>query len=266
MPALGLCSSRILHLYNHIAICCPCSSTPPLTFRSSSVICFWNISGALVMPNSKRQKHYLLKGVTKVVNLLLVSSSGICQKPLVASRLEKIVASTSLEVMSSKVGRTYFLWMTALFSHSRLTHILFPFILVSGTIGAHHGVRSETSSIMPSSCILSNSCLTFVSMDTVRLRCTFEHYFYWFTYHQSQRARHNLSYLIYSFYELHLYCRTESEQNSNIGSFYHICIHHVHILLFFIHTYFCSHLTHTLQLATRTVQYDVYFAQWYFIL
>lgn len=108
MPALGPCSSRVLHVYDHIPICCPCSSTPPLTFRSSSVIRFWNISGALVMPNGKRQKHYLLKGVMKVVNLLLASSSGICQKPLVASRLEKTVASASLEVMSSKVGRTYF--------------------------------------------------------------------------------------------------------------------------------------------------------------
>lgn len=117
------------------------------------------------MPNGKRQKQYLLKGVIKVVNLLLASSSGICQKPLAASRLEKTVAPASLDVMSSKVGRTYFSRMTASFNHLRSTHILMsPLLLVTGAIEAHHGVGSETSSITPSSSILSSSCFTFVSI------------------------------------------------------------------------------------------------------
>ncbi len=42
------------------------------------------------MPNDRNSP--FLKGVVKVVNLLLASSNGICQKLLAAFRIEKTVA------------------------------------------------------------------------------------------------------------------------------------------------------------------------------
>lgn len=48
-------------------------------------ILFWKISGGLEIPNGRRQKQYLSKGVIKVVNFLLSQCRVICQNPLAAS-------------------------------------------------------------------------------------------------------------------------------------------------------------------------------------
>ena len=59
--------------------------TTPSMLVNSSVIHLWKCSGAEVMPNGRRLKQNLSKGVIKVVSRADSLASGICQKPELAS-------------------------------------------------------------------------------------------------------------------------------------------------------------------------------------
>ena len=62
-----------------------------------SDIRLWKCSGAAVMPNGRWWKQYLPKGVIKVVSNALFLSSGICQNPELASKLENTAPGNTVK-------------------------------------------------------------------------------------------------------------------------------------------------------------------------
>ena len=75
--------------------------------RSSRILCilFWNCSRADVIPNGKRRKHYLPKGVMKVVSYWDVGARGICQNPELASSFVNTFAPASRPSVWSTDGK-----------------------------------------------------------------------------------------------------------------------------------------------------------------
>lgn len=78
----------------------------------------------MLIPNGRRVKQYLPKGVMNVVKILLSSCSGICQKPEAASRDVKIVEPANLASVSSVVGSWYVSLLMFSFSFWSPTQIL----------------------------------------------------------------------------------------------------------------------------------------------
>ena len=91
-------------------------SQPSLLYNKS-LIRYWKLSGADVIPNASRLKQNLPHGVINVVSLALSGCRGICQSPLDVSSLEKYRVPASLGAISSKVGSTSLEFFTALFNH-----------------------------------------------------------------------------------------------------------------------------------------------------
>ena len=135
-------------------------SQPSLLYNKS-LIRYWKLSGADVIPNASRLKQNLPHGVINVVSLALSGCRGICQSPLDVSSLEKYRVPASLGAKSSKVGNTSLEFFTALFSLLRSTQIFsLPLLFCTKTMGAHHSVGSVTLSIIPVSSIrLSSSSI-----------------------------------------------------------------------------------------------------------
>ena len=133
----------------------------PSLFFNKSLIRYWKISGADVIPTESRLKQNLPNGVLNVANLALSGCRGICQCPLDVSSFEKYLAPASLGSISSKVGSTNLECFTALFSLVRSTQILnLPLLFCTDTMGAHHSVGSVTLSIIQVSSIrLSSSSI-----------------------------------------------------------------------------------------------------------
>ena len=69
----------------------------------------WKISGAELIPNGSLLKQKRPNGETKVVSNFDSSSKGICQNPLLASSLEKILLSPTLARFSSTEGTWVYL-------------------------------------------------------------------------------------------------------------------------------------------------------------
>ena len=106
-------------------------------------ICVWNSSGPKLIPMGMRQKQNLPTGVMNVVRGMLLMSSGTCQNPIVASRVENTVAPANLGAMSSRFGSMVRGGFTDLFNLLKSAQILtFPDFLTTGTIGAHQSVGS----------------------------------------------------------------------------------------------------------------------------
>ena len=93
--------------------------------RSSRTLCFlfWKCSGADVIPNGKRRKQYLPKGVMKVVSSWDVGARGICQNPDLASSFVNTFAPASRPSVWSADGNSCFSLMTLSLSFVRSTHI-----------------------------------------------------------------------------------------------------------------------------------------------
>ena len=114
-----------------------------------------------MIPNGSLLKQNLPNGVINVVNLALSGRRGICQNPLDVSSLEKHWAPASLGAITSKVGSTNIERFAAQFSLLKSTQILsFPYLLYSGTMGAHHSVGSVTLLMIPAFSIHLSSSLT----------------------------------------------------------------------------------------------------------
>jgi len=137
-------------------------ASQPSLFFNKSLIRYWKISGADVIPNASRLKRNLPNGVINVVSLALSGCRAIYQSPLDVSSLEKHRAPASLGAISFKVGSTNLESFTALFSLLRSTQILsLPLLFCTDTMGAHHSVGSVvTLSIIPVSSVrLSTSSI-----------------------------------------------------------------------------------------------------------
>ena len=76
----------------------------PSTHERTVIILFWKCSGVLEMPKGILLKQYLPNGVMKAVRSFDSLVSGICQNPLLASGLLKIVAPESCARVSSTFG------------------------------------------------------------------------------------------------------------------------------------------------------------------
>lgn len=125
--------TKMLSMYATIPSC-PCIN---------SDIYHWKTSGANVMPKGSLLKQYLPSSVIKLVRWALFCSRGICQKPLLASKLENTVLLASLGSTSSKVGKVNLSDLTFLLSLFKSIQILiFPFFFIIGTIGADKPVRT----------------------------------------------------------------------------------------------------------------------------
>ena len=106
------------------------------------------------MPNGSLLKQYLPTGVMTVVRSHEEGERGICQNPLLASSLEKILAPLSHANVSLTFGSgcTYFseYMPTLLFNGLRSTQMQTSlFFLGTTTIPAHQGVGCDTLEITP---------------------------------------------------------------------------------------------------------------------
>ena len=146
-------------------------ASQPSLFFNKSLIRYWKISGAHVIPNASRLKQNLPNGVINVVNLALSGCRGIWQSALHVSSLEKYRVPASLGAISSKVGSTSLECFTALFSLLRWTQILsLALLFCTNTMGAHHSCGSVTLSIIPvSSVCLSSSSIFGIKEKAVLL-------------------------------------------------------------------------------------------------
>ena len=93
-----------------------------------------------------------------VVNNLDLLASGICQNPLFASNLLKMVALVNWASVSSTLGSGWNSRSTPSFKGFKSTHICTsPEGLGTTTIPAHHGDGSSTGAMTPSDCIRRSS-------------------------------------------------------------------------------------------------------------
>ena len=129
----------------------------------------WNISGAEEIPNGRRLKQNLPKGVMNVVRSLLSFDRYICQNPLAASSFVNILLWASWAKLSSTIFMGWISLCTALFSIVKSTQILMrPEGFGPATMPEHHVVGAVTGAITPclimdliSSCTFgSNGCET----------------------------------------------------------------------------------------------------------
>jgi len=113
------------------------------------------------MPKGNLLKQKRPIGEMKVVDNRDSLDSGICQKPLHASRHVKYLACGNFARFSSTAGRIWRSLQTLLFKCVKSTQIRTAlFFLGTTTIGAHQSVSSVTGEIIPSFSIFFNSATT----------------------------------------------------------------------------------------------------------
>ena len=93
--------------------------------RSSSTLCIllWKCLGADVIPNGKRRKQHLPKGVMKIVSSQDDGARGICRYPELASRFVNTFTPVSRPSIWSTYGKSCFSLMTLSLNFVRFTHI-----------------------------------------------------------------------------------------------------------------------------------------------
>ena len=136
-------------------------TTPSVPSRIRDIL-FWKCSGADEIPNGKRWKQYLPKGVMNVVNSDDSCDRGTCQKPEFASNFVNTSAFRSCASVSSTAGSMCLSRLIDAFSFVRSTQIrTFPLGFGTTTIGTHQSVGVSTFEITWSDSIVDNSSLTF---------------------------------------------------------------------------------------------------------
>ena len=136
------------------------TSTPDRPSSSDDIL-RWKISGADEIPNGSLRNAYRPKGVMNVVISWLLSSSGICQNPLAASRVENTFEPASLGEMSSSDGSIRCSRRTATFKRFKSTQIrTVPFFFTTGTIAEHQSVGSVTARMTSEVTMRSSSAFT----------------------------------------------------------------------------------------------------------
>ena len=110
------------------------------------------------MPKGSLLKWYLPTGVMKVVSGRDSGDNGICQNPLLASSLVKMVAPVSCASASSTLGIGCTSHNTLSLSGFKSTQILTaPVFFGTTTMPAHQGVGSFTFEITPRASIRVSS-------------------------------------------------------------------------------------------------------------
>lgn len=123
-----------------------------------------------MIPNGRRLKQYLPKGVIKVVSNADSSDSLICQNPELASSLENTFAPPSCANVCSTEGRMCRSLLTLSLSLVRSTQIrTLSAVFGTTTIPAHQSVGSSTFEMTPNSSIRCNSDLTLGSSGIATL-------------------------------------------------------------------------------------------------
>ena len=130
----------------------------PFLLYNKSLIRYWKLSGADVIPNASRLKQNLPHGVINVVSLALSGCRGICQSPQDVSSLEKYRVPASLGAISSMVGSTSLEFFTALFSLLRSTQIFsLPLLFCTNTVMYQEFVV----------CNIAGNCITYAENSTI---------------------------------------------------------------------------------------------------
>ena len=114
-----------------------------------------------MLPNGNRQKQNLPNGEINVVKLADSADNGICQKPELASKIEKTVTPESWANTCSTAGNGRLSRHTFSFNLVRSTQICtLPLCFGTTTSLAHHLVGSSIFSITPNCSILVNTFFT----------------------------------------------------------------------------------------------------------
>ena len=133
----------------------------PSSPSSTEDILRWKTSGAEHIPNGRRLKQYLPKGVTNMVSKRDSSASGTCQNPEFASRFENTLLFLTFARFSSTEAIGWTARLTALLRLVRSTHILTsPFLFGVVTIPEHQSVGTVTGEITLSCTMLSSFSFT----------------------------------------------------------------------------------------------------------